>query len=208
MIRAKEYQQKIYAYSLYILHANRDYDIDIKEINAKSDSVSTILSTNGVAKKDQNTFADAMNYMLRMPHYRNLMLKYISQFKTINKFVALVDSINDYYSKSDSSLISTQLNLKGLEGLKSYMITQEINQEALYKQLNQMNERIEDSKSLDFSSQSRIRYEESEKIRKCLEKLLKDGSFEKTVDSVYNLSTDIIGILNLVQLKYAYNIDL
>lgn len=94
VIRAKEYQQKIYAYSLYILHADLDYDIDIKEISAKSDTVSTILSTNGVAKKNQNAFADATNYLLRMPHYRNLTLKYISQFKTINNLVALVDSIN------------------------------------------------------------------------------------------------------------------
>lgn len=206
--QAKEYQQKLYAYSLYIVHADWYSNINIEEINVQSDTVVNILLSHNVDKKDIKPTVDFMNHILRKQHYKHIISKFGIQFNAVHNFIKLTKDIHSYYlSKSDSTLLSAQINWDKARDIDNSMNIIIKNLDEISKTLDESNKIIEKSKDLEFSKDAEIRYAETEKLKNPITHLFEDESYKNTISGMDDMCLDFINFLNLIQLKYAYNLD-
>ena len=207
--RAKEYQQKLYAYSLYIVHADWNSNININEFNAQSDTiVLNVLSSHNVEKKDIKPTVVFMNHILRRRHYEHIFTKFRIQFNALRNFIKLTEDIHSYYSStSDSIILSAQINWDKANDIESSMNIINKDLEEIYECCIESNKIVEKSKNFEFSKDAEIRYAETEKLKEKITHLFENESYKNTISGMDDMCLDFINFLNLIQFKYAYNID-
>lgn len=110
-------------------------------------------------------------------------------------------------SKSDSTLLSAQINWDKARDIDNSMNIIIKNLDEISKTLDESNKIIEKSKDLEFSKDAEIRYAETEKLKNQITHLFEDESYKNTISGMDDMCLDFINFLNLIQLKYAYNLD-
>lgn len=149
-----------------------------------------------------------MNHILRKRHYKHIISKFGIQFNALHNFIKLTKDIHSYYSStSDSILLSAQINWDKANDIDNSMNIIIKNLDDILKNIDESNKITENSKDLNFSKYAEIRYAETEKLKNKIKHLFEDESYKNTISGLDDMCLNFINFLNLIQLKYAYNLD-
>lgn len=149
-----------------------------------------------------------MNHILRRRHYEHIFTKFRIQFNALRNFIKLTEDIHSYYSStSDSIILSAQINWDKANDIESSMNIINKDLEEIYECCIESNKIVEKSKNFEFSKDAEIRYAETEKLKEKITHLFENESYKNTISGMDDMCLDFINFLNLIQFKYAYNID-
>lgn len=212
---ARVFQKQIYAYSLFITNANWDREIPDKSLNI--DSVFQTLDFRNnkdykQLKNNQNLLNDYVYSLITMQGVRDVNKGLIANFTGTLRLAKTLKKIDEYYlNTADSTLLLSQVNKETqtnvTESLKEIYDLALNSSDSMSRALSEIKKITEDS-SMDISVKARMFKKEVRKVRNDYNKFMNSPAFNTLIKSMDMLCMDYIAFLNIVQLKYAYNVDL
>ena len=189
--RAKEYQQKLYAYSLYLAHTNFD---NITKSDTLYHSIKNNLWLNSLKIQE----CKRINYDFMMVHRVEM------------DAMTLIDKINSYYmSTSDSIFFIAGAWKNMLNTISCKLETNSKNSDNTNKQLEKSSEIIADctNKNLESSIREKIIDKEIKKITEIFNYQIKEEVKSDMISDIDYLCLDFMKKLDMIQLKHAYKVN-
>lgn len=196
---ARKYQKQIYTYSLSIINA--DWDIEAKpNIGAIKDAASDPMEQRQIITAP---IAKMMNVLGRIQTNFNVAQNlYTTLLETSSRYV--------YGSKHDSLLISSQIKISELKAIRNFQDTLSVLQSDFEKQLRIAATKIniEMDSQISDKRKNNLLLREVETICESYNDYLNGSTFNNYIKSIDKVCLDYINFLNIVQLEYAYNVNL
>ncbi|MCQ2116976.1 MAG: hypothetical protein MJY76_02415 [Bacteroidales bacterium] len=216
--RAKMFQKQLYTYSLFIINANWDRSISVKSIDADSILQTTKFQNNEdykqlKKKKNMKLLTDyAYNY-LALEKIENVYKRLGSNSIGAKKMDETLLKITSYYysNTADSTLLISQINngvmANTLEALSliNESLSKASNSVKKYRAL--LNEIYQNPSTDIFIKVSRTK-NIIQSLCKELNNTLAISAYNDYINGLDAMCGEYIAFLNLMQLKYAYKVDL
>lgn len=189
--RAKEYQQKLYAYSLYLAHTNFD---NITKPDTLYHSIKNNLWLNSFKIQE----CKRINYDFIMVHRVEM------------DAMTLIDKINSYYISTSDSIFFIAGAWKNMLNTISCKLEKNCkNSDNTNKQIEKSSEIIADctNKNLESSIREKIIDKEIKKITEIFNYQIKEEVKSDMISDIDYLCLDFMKKLDMIQLKHAYKVN-
>lgn len=214
---ARRFQKQIYTYSLFIVNANWDRDISIHTFDIDSVMQTPQFRNDKTydqlrIKKNQEFLNNYIFNMLAPQKITNVTERIQANNKGTQRLSETLNRIHEYYSNSaDSTLLISQIEQKIMENTLSSQgelntsLGQSLSKlETTYENIK----RIRENKGLDIYNKEKKVKEEFIGFQSMYNQYLLNPAFNEYIKGMDEMCVDYIAFLNLIQLKYAYNVDL
>lgn len=197
--QAQLFQKRLYSYSLAIVNADWNFE---PYQNTK------IRQKNGESKEDYELASQIISLM---PYYTSIGDCYTANMQLMEKMCEELIAIDAYYLKrqrTDGILLETQIQKDRLAELQNQISELDSLSRSTQSQIDVIMQDINaiDKNKLNRSTKKRCakRFKEIEKLKY---KQYNNPVLHKCVDNFDKICLDHIEFLNLILLKYAYNVD-
>lgn len=212
---ARVFQKQVYAYSLFIVNANWSTDILADLLNIDSLLQTQESLKNKVCKQFKKETQKKQNNAYSKEALRRLIdasTRLKASLLVSHGFGETIFRINEFYLNTvDSNLLLSQINRANMEKVVDL---QKRLMELDGKYLNSLTrasseiDKINKDSSMDEYAKEEKKKEEVQKVYDAYKEYLEDPTFSIYMKTMDTVCLDYMTFLNIVQLKYAYNVDL
>lgn len=196
---ARVFQKQIYAYSLFITNANWNRDISL--------NIDSVLQTLKLDNKER----DNLHCIIAMHRIKSVNKRLTANLFGVDNAVETLSKVEKFYSNhADSTLFLSQIDDESLKtAAKALNELKELSHKCKHSMIRALSEidKINNGSSKDCVK-ARRRKKEIQKVHNALKNYYDEPAFNTLIKSMDMQCMDYIAFLNIVQLKYAYNVDL
>lgn len=198
---ARVFQKQIYAYSLFITNANWDREIPDKSLN-----IDSVLQTLKLDNKER----DNLHCIIAMHRIESVNKRLTANLFGVDNAVETLSKVEKFYSNhADSTLFLSQIDDESLKtAAKALNELKELSHKCKHSMIRALSEinKINKDSSRECVKARRLK-KEIQKIHNAFKNYYEDPAFTTFINVVDTVCLDYMAFLNIVQLKYAYNVD-
>lgn len=211
--KARVFQKQLYTYSLFLVNADWDGDLTVTSLDVDSVMQTSAFKNNNNIRKDVKLLSDLAYSAASTQKMLEVGQRLQVNFIGTQNFTRALETINNYYNSqvADSLLLSSQVkksNMLGILKSQDEIISLQTKATKQFEITRKEIERINSNNVLDVHQKAELIKKELDKSRKIYNEYVNSPAILMFIKQMDKMCLDYIAFLNLIQLKYGYNVEL